>query len=170
VRCPFGGNSVIARVDATDATTTTCNFRFIDKARKEKVPTAEVMRLDGSLQLGAPVHAQFESQPDVWYEGTALASEGDSAWVTLETQFTEGDPRAGKSAFKLKASGVRVVDASKALKRGDECVAADFGRIEPCRVKRLIDLGLGYEVSFEGDRTQELELGKVAPKPKPPKK
>jgi len=166
VRCPFGGNSVVARVDATDATNTTCAFRFVDQARKEKVPTSDVMRLDGTMQMGAPVHARFESSPDEWFEGFLVATEGDAAWVSLETQFAAPDPRANKSAQKVKASDVRVVDASKGLQRGDACVAPDFGKIEPCTIKRVLDIGLGYEVNFEGGRTQELELGRVAPKPK----
>ena len=78
-------------------------------------------------------------------------------------------PRAGKSAHKVKTSAVRVIDAARGLQRGDACVAPDFGKIEPCTVKRILEGGLAYEVTFEGDRLQEFELGRVAPKPRPAK-
>jgi hypothetical protein len=166
VRCPFGGNSVIAITDRTSDSTTVCKFRFMDKPRKEEVPIADVMVFDGTLQLGAPVHARFESEPDVWYDGMAVAADGDSVWATLEIKFGNDDPRGSKVAHKFKKSDVRVVDVRKTFNRGDACVAPDFGRIEPCTVKRILDQGLAYEVSVEGGATHEVEIGRIAPKPR----
>jgi hypothetical protein len=167
--CSFGGSSVVGLIEAADAKSVTCAFRFMEKTRKEKLTPEEVLPLDGKPDLGAPALVRFESDPDTWYEAMIVAATGDDVWASVSTQFSEGDPRAGRSVHKVKAAGAKVIDLSKPLKVGDPCLATSIATIEPCKVTKVIDGGVAYAVSFEGGGggfRKEWELGTVAPAPK----
>ncbi|EYF08297.1 hypothetical protein [Chondromyces apiculatus] len=94
---------------------------------------------------------------------------GDDAWVSVETQFGDGDPRAGRSFHKVKLADVTPIDTSRPLKVGEPCLATSIARIEPCKVTKIIDGGIAYIVSF-GDSAssadKEWEIGTVASAPK----
>ncbi len=60
------------------------------------------------------------------------------------------------------------IDMAKPLKVGDPCLATSIAKVEPCKVTKVIDGGLAYEVSFEGGGGMKEEWGmdEVAPAPK----
>ena len=166
VRCAFGGSTVVAHVEATSAKETTCAFRFMGKTRKEKVKPDEVYPLSGKLDLGAPVIVRFEGDTDASYLGMVLAVSGEDAWVTVETQFGNGDPRANHFVHKVKTAGLEAIDLARPLKVGDPCRATRTVRIDACKVTKVIDGGVGYVVAFDdGERGlhEEWALGEVAP-------
>jgi hypothetical protein len=168
-RCSFGGSSIVGRIEAADAKGVTCAFRFMDKTKTEKLTPEEVFALDGKVGMGAAALVRFESEPDT-YEGMVVAASGEDAWVSVSTQFAiQGDPRADRSVHKVKAANVTPIDMSKPLKGGDACLATSIARISPCKVTKVIDGGLAYEVSFTdggGGMKKEWPLGEVAPAPK----
>lgn len=168
--CSFGGSSVVARIEAVDAKSVTCAFRFMDKTRKEKLAPEEVLPLDGKLGIRAPVLARFDSDPDTWYDGFVVAASGEDVWVNVETQFgADNDPRKGRMVHKLKAANVKLIDMTKPLKVGDACLADHIARIQPCKVAKVVDGGLAYVVSFEGSparNDKEWTLDQVTPAPK----
>jgi hypothetical protein len=139
----------------------------MEKPQKQKVAPEEVLALDGTAQLGSPVHARFAEQPEQWYEGVVLAASGEHAWVSLDTQFADGDPRAGRRVHKLAARDVRAVDLQKPLKVGEACLATELTQLAPCKVKKLIGGGLGYSVAFDsGGNPRDLPFDRVARRPK----
>jgi hypothetical protein len=169
-RCSFGGSSIVGRIEAADAKGVTCAFRFMDKTKTEKLTPEEVFALDGKVDMGASALVRFESDPDAWYEGLVVAASGEDAWVSVSTQFSmQGDPRADRSVHKVKAANVMPIDMSRPLKVGDACLATSIARISPCKVTKVIDGGLAYEVSFADGGSgikKEWALGEVAPAPK----
>jgi hypothetical protein len=171
--CSFGGSSIAGRIESADAKSVTCAFRFINKTRKEKLKPEEVIPIDGKLGMGVPVFARFEANSDEWYTGEVVVVSGEDVWVDIPVQFSgEGDPRKGRSVHKIKAANVKPVDVSKPLKVGDACLATNLVRIDQCKVLKVIDGGLAYDVSFgEGDsggadRGKEWTFDEVAPAPK----
>jgi hypothetical protein len=166
VRCAFGGSSTVARVDAADARSVTCAFRFMEKTRRERTPAAEVRPLSGRLETGAPALLRFGSDAGTQYRGWIVATSGDDVWVALDTQFSEGDARAGRAVHKVRAAGVEVIDVAKPLKVGDGCLATDITSIVPCKVSKVIEGGLAYVVDFEGGAAgshKEWTFDEVAP-------
>jgi hypothetical protein len=172
-RCSFGGSSSLGRIEAASASSVTCAFRFMDKTRKEKLAPEAVLVLDGTLALGAPALVRFEMS-ESRYTGMVLAVSGEDAWVSVDTMFSTGDPRAGRSVHKVKTANVTAIDASKPLKVGDPCLAAQFGDVEPCKITKVIDGGVAYELKFDGDNggssKKEWEMGQIAPAPEAPAK
>jgi hypothetical protein len=169
VRCAFGGNAVVARVEAADAKSVTCAFRFQDRTRRERVPAAEVLRLGGKLEPGAPALVRFESESSGRYRGVVMAVRGEDVWVTLDAQFGEGDPRAGRAVHRVKAASVELLDLATPLKAGEPCQAADLAKVVPCKVGKVIEGGLAYVVEFEGGAAgdhKEWTLDEVARAPR----
>jgi hypothetical protein len=164
--CAFGGSSVVARVEAVDAKSVTCAFSFMDQPRREKLAPDEVLPLDGALDFGAPAHARFDDAPDDWYEGFVVAASGDQIWVSLATQFADGDPRAGRSVHKLAAADVRAAEITRPLKVGEACLATEIANLAPCKVKKVLDGGLGYSVSFEAGSPRDFPFDRVSRRPK----
>lgn len=159
-RCSFGGNSVVGRIEAVTPKQVTCAFLFMEKPRQEKLAPEQILPLDGTPRLGAPVLARFASDASAWYDGFVVASDGEKLWVSIDTQFGQGDPREGQSVHEFAASDVRVLDL-KRLEVGAPCVAPDIGRVAPCKVKKVIAGGLGYSVAFEGGATRDVEFDRV---------
>jgi hypothetical protein len=166
--CAFGGSSVVARIDAADAKRVTCAFLFMEKPRKESVAADEVLPLDGSLGFGAPAHARFGAgvdDPD-WYEGFVISADTDHVWISIATQFADGDPRAGRSVHKLPAANVRAAEIAKPLKVGERCLATEIARIAACTVKKVLAGGLGYSVAFDDSGPRDLPFDRVSRRPK----
>jgi hypothetical protein len=170
VRCNFGGNTTVARVDAVDAKGVTCTFRFMEKTRKEKMALEEARVLSGKLEPGAPAFVRFEGD-DKRYRAVVVTVDGDDAWVTVDTHFSDG-PRAGRAVHKVKAAAVEVIDMSRPLKAGDACLATQFAEAQVCKVAKVLDGGLAYAVTFADGSAAHGELGldEVAPAPKAAKK
>jgi hypothetical protein len=170
VRCNFGGNTTVARVDAVDAKGVTCTFRFMEKPRKEKMALEEARVLSGKLEPGAPAFVRFEGD-DKRYRAVVATVDGDAAWVTVDTQFGDG-PRAGHAVHKVKAAAVEVIDMTLPLKAGDACLATQMGDVQACKVTEVLDGGLAYKVTFADGSASHGELGldEVAPAPKAAKK
>ncbi|APR87210.1 hypothetical protein A7982_12559 [Minicystis rosea] len=150
VRCSFGGNTTVARVDTADAKSVTCAFRFMDATRRAKMPLTDVRRLSGKVEPGAPVVVHFGSDSSSHYLGMVVASAEDAVWVKVDTTFADGDARAGRAVHKLKPASVEVIDLSKPLKVGDACLATDISTLVPCKVSKVVEGGLAYVVEFEG--------------------
>lgn len=169
VRCAFGGGSVVARVEAVDARSVTCAFRLQEKSRKEKMAAADVVRLAGKIEPGAPAIVRFGSDTSVRYRASVMAVSSDDVWVKVDHQFAEGDPRAGRAVHKMRAAGVEIIDVTRPLKVGEACLATDITGVVPCKVTRVIDGGLAYVVEHDGgsagDR-KEWTFDEVAPAPR----
>lgn len=167
-RCAFGGNSVVARLEAAaaDAKSVTCAFRFMEKTRRERMAAADVLPLHGKIEPGAPAIVRFGSDASTRYRGTVMAVSGDDVWVKIDAQFGEGDARASRAVHKVRATSVEVIDLAKPLKAGDACEATDIAGLVPCKVKKVIEGGLAYVVEFEGGSAsgrKEWSFDEVAP-------
>lgn len=165
-RCAFGGNSVVARVEAADAKGASCAFRFMEKTRRERVAATDVLKLTGKIEPGAPALVRFGSDATARYRGVVMAASGDDVWVKIDGQFGEGDARAGRAVHKIKADRVESIDLAKPLKAKDACLAVDIAGVVPCKVGKVIEGGLAYVVDFEGGSAsgrKEWTFDEVAP-------
>ncbi len=141
-------DSAIARVVSVDGDTVTMKYVFGDLVGEMEAPKSEVMPLDGTLRLGAPVAFKREGK---WYAGRLLAKNAQDAWVALH--YTDGEPYV-----KVKAADVRAIDVTKVLKIGDKCVsdsaATAKNELLPGKITKVIEDGMFYEVTLEKSPTK----------------
>ncbi len=168
--CNFGGSHWVGRIEAVDAKSATCALWFMNKLRKEKLPLEEVLAFEGPFGMGSHgmVHFEGGSDTDTWYPAQVFAVSGEDAWVEIETQFGNGyGEREGRSVHKVKTSNVRPIDVSKPLAVGAPCLTEDNPRLGDCKVKRVIEGGLAYELTFKDGQPvkEEWDIGTVAPLP-----
>lgn len=169
--CEFGGSHAIGRIEAVDAKSATCAFRFMGKTRKEKLAPEAVLAFEGPLGMGSLATVRFEGGPDTdtSYPAQVIATNGGDAWVVVDTQFGNGyGEREGRFVHKVKASNVTPIDVSKPLAVGAPCLTEEVTRNGICTVKQVIDGGLAYIVTFKEGKSlrDEWEVGAVAPLPK----
>ncbi len=169
-RCSFGGSSLVGRLDAVDATSATCVVRFLEKTEKVKLTAEEILPVTGDkLGLGAPVVALSEGASPTPHDGWVVAESATDVWVTVERQFPDDARRVNGVVYKLQKSAVQLIDAAKALKVGDACLARQIASMAPCKVTKVIDGGVAYTVSFDdnsGSPWKEWTMDLVAPGPK----
>ncbi|MDI1476952.1 hypothetical protein [Polyangium sp. y55x31] len=169
--CNFGQSHWVGRIEAVDAKSATCALWFMKKLRKEKLPLEEVLAFEGPLGMGSYAMVHFEGGPDTesWYPAQVFAVSGEDVWVEIDTQFGNGyGEREGRRVHKVKTSNARPIDVSKPLAVGAPCLTEDNPRLGDCKVKKVIEGGLAYELTFKDGQPfkEEWDIGTVAPLPK----
>lgn len=160
-------SGVCARV--TDVKDDRANIAFYwgDKlSKREEMKAENLLVLDGTLTLGAPV---------VWQQ----AEEGDDP-ETRQTEHGHLVYKDDKDAYltynkKVPAKDVHPVNVNNGFKPGEKVLASPFDvsdALKPGTVSKMLDDGLAYEVKFDDDPkvASKVSYCDMIPAPKPAKK
>jgi hypothetical protein len=164
------GGLTLGRVEVAQDELVTAVHRFGGETMKSDFDLSSLFPLEGPLGLGSPVMARFDGSDEI-YPGWIVATDADSAWVSMSTSFvgSEQGDREGRSVHKIKKANVTPIEVTKPLAVGAPCLGKRIVTLEPCKVKKVIEGGIAYVVTFEGaGKTEEetVEAGMVAPAPK----
>jgi hypothetical protein len=146
-------DSSFGRVTKVSGDTVTMSYAFGELESELDAPKAEVVLVDGTLKLGAPVAFKAGGK---WSAGRFLAKTADEAWVA--PHWVDNDP-----VVRLKLADVRAIDAAKALKVGDACVCAgpaQKGELLPGKVTKAG--GVFYEVKLDGGGTVKVPFDRIS--------
>jgi hypothetical protein len=161
-------SSAIGRVETLDESTVTFASRFMDETHKSDADLNAVLAFEGPFGLGSPVMVRFDGSDEL-YAGWIVATTGEQVWVYINSSFvgSGNGEREGRHVHKVKKANVTPIDVSKPLAVGAPCVAPRFVTLEPCTVKKVIDGGIAYVVTYKerGGKDEESLVGTVAPAP-----
>lgn len=169
-RCSQSGSGEVGLLTAVDAKSAVCAIRFLERTESLKLTPEEVLPLSADKpSLGTPVIARSANARGSLHGGWVVAAKGDDLWISFERGFSDYPSRVNGAIFKVSAANVTAIDASKPLKVGDACLARQIQLVNPCKVTKVHDGGVGYTVSFDDGQSavdKEWSAGSVAPAPK----
>lgn len=150
-----GNDSAFARVASLTGDTVTMSYVFGALAGELEAPRSEVLLLDGTLRMGAPVAYRTDAK---WSAGRLLAKTSDDAWVTPE--WVDGAP-----FVKVKTSDLRSIDVSRILKAGDSCLSlgpTSKNLLAPGKITGVDEDALFYDVKLDTGATFKVPFHQVS--------
>jgi hypothetical protein len=147
-------DSAFGRVTKIEGETVTMSYVFGQLAGEHEAPKAEVVLLDGTPKLGAPVAYRVDGK---WHVGRLLLKGAEEAWVA--PHWVDNSP-----FVKVKGADVRVIDVSKLLKVGDACIALgpNGNELVPGKVVKVLDDGVFYDVAIPGGKTVKTAFHQIS--------
>jgi hypothetical protein len=151
-----GNSSAPARVVSIDGETVTMSYVFGELTGELEAPRSELLLLDGTLKMGAPVAFKADGK---WTAGQLLAKTAQDAWVALH--WVDNSPYV-----KTKAADVQPIDVTRLLKVGDKCLSLgpmNKNELVPGKVTKVLDDGVFYEVKLDSGQTYRVPFHQVSP-------